>query len=105
LKSTAVAWVWNPVGLRLSTAIKRLDCAPSSLYRPLWSYESQGAKLLATYLEYPAFHFRASKASLCDFLRVSALSPCRNPYPVKNQGIPVGILETPNKIKGFENQF
>ena len=47
--------------LKLSTAIKRLDCAPSSLVSAL---KLQGPRceaiFLATHLEYPAFRIRAS---------------------------------------------
>jgi hypothetical protein len=48
--------------------------------------QSEGEKqcFLATHLEYRAFHFRASRASLCDFLRVSAAQHKRNLWPVDN---------------------
>jgi hypothetical protein len=73
----------DSAGLRLKTAIKRLDCAPTSCLRPHYC-RGPGAKLITAYSEYRAFHFRASSTLICDFLRVSTTQPQRNPAAVNN---------------------
>ena len=54
------------VSLRASTAIKRLDCAPSSLYELPYAVKAKvrsSVSLLLTKV-YRAFHLRASRISL-----------------------------------------
>ncbi len=67
-----------------SLPIKRLDCAPTSLYKPLIYYKSQGAKLLFLLLPIQSTVLFNSLQALrfCDFLRLAVssascnLSPC-----------------------------
>jgi hypothetical protein len=101
ITSTAVAWVCRQA-LRLSSAIKRLDCAPSSLVtaplkpeprcEAVLLYFSPRVPCFSSPCKLYAFHFVSCRTSLCDFLRLSATSYSRNPQPVNN---PLFLYKTP----------
>ncbi len=84
-KSTAVAWVWMPAG---PWALNRDQTLGLRSVFPLQSApilpEPRCEACFATHLEYRAFHFRASRTPLCDFLRVSATNASCNLFPVNN---------------------